>query len=930
MNRNTLAAALAVLAMATGLAACGGGDAGGDPGTGRDVPVDGTGPTDPGTPDIPPTDDGTDRDPGDRDPGVDDPGPEDPGPVDPGTADGGDVATDDGADAADAPDVCVGPGCEECPVDERLCVDVIRDRDSGECVATVREGFCLIAEECYFQLQPSPDYPCLFCVPNVDPHAFSPYPGVPCDDGEPCTIGEVCGETGVCGGGKRNPCDDAEYCTIDRCTDGVGCTHTPRTGAECSDGSVCTQNDTCSDKGLCTGIAITCKDYHTIWGGITQPNPCTDDQCDPLLGCLYVPNTKACSDGNACTVGDQCIDGACVGTRDTCDDGNRCTRDYCIDGPSGGCRNQPFFGDCDDGDACTFNDFCGGDPTVCSGYPIVCDDGNPCTEDSCNPAIGCVYAPIDGGFCVPVGGADACTVDFQCVQGICMGQPRDCDDDEGCTNDSCDPATGCRNVPTTDLCDDKNECTVNETCKTGTCTGGTPRNCNDGNPCTFDNCDPRVGCVNVNMLGPCDDGDPCSVPDTGTCVAGVCKTQKRSCDDGDPCTDDTCGASGECIHTPHSRSCEDGDLCTVGEKCVNGTCGGGTARNCNDLNACTLDTCNPTQGCVHGPSGVRECNDQNKCTAGDTCTGMVCAGTPIVCEDYNLCTDNTCDPAVGCVFVPNDLLCDDANVCTIEDQCSGGECLGISLFEDPSNKAAQLSFGAQGKLSQGVNVDDDEATCAPKGCDPGTGVDNALGTLAWMFNTELIKAVTAGEYALLFEHEDLKTGGVPYQMNVFWGERIDPVACDPSTPGCNYGVYPSDLIPPCDPKWIFDNAMIKGTKLTAGGRGYQMPVSLIFGDSRVPLMLRWVKLHAEVSLSGGVIVTGSGALGGWVKHQEIIDGVSQIPMIEFPPPYTRDIVLQYLNLYLKADIDSDGDGTKDAVSIGMPFTLTTGHIIGPL
>jgi hypothetical protein len=928
MKRTTIAA-LAILGLVGGLAACGGGNVDKDPGGGIDVPADGT-PGDMLDNDGVQPPDGGGRDPGGEDPGDDDPGFQDPGNVeDPGDFDPGeDPGVDPDVDL-DAPD-CEGPWCEECEPDERLCIDVYRDEQTGECITEIREGFCLIDEECYFQLQPNPDYPCLFCVPLVDQTGFSASPGMPCDDGEPCTIGDVCGETGVCEAGTPNPCDDEQFCTIDRCTMGVGCTHTPRTGAECDDASVCTRNDTCSDQGVCTGIAITCRDTYQLWDGTTEPNPCTDDTCDPVLGCVFVPNDNACSDGNVCTVDDTCIDGACVGVRDSCNDDDPCTDDYCIDGPGGGCRNQTFYGPCDDGDACTRNDSCTGTPPQCIGQVRVCNDNNPCTSDSCDSAVGCVFAPIHGGACTPVGGSDACTVNFECIEGQCMGEPKVCDDGEGCTNDWCDPTFGCRFVPTTTDCDDKNACTVGENCATGTCTNGTPVECRDGNPCTFDSCDPAVGCVFTNMLGPCDDGDSCSIPGTGYCEAGQCITQKRSCDDGDPCTDDTCDVSGACLHTVHNRSCEDGNLCTVGEMCVDGFCVGGTTRNCNDDNACTVDECNPTYGCVYAPSTELECDDHDKCTAADSCQGMECVGTPRVCEDYNLCTDNTCDPAIGCVFVPNDLLCDDDNVCTVDDQCSGGECLGISLFEDPSNKAAQLSFGAQGKLSQGVNVDDDEATCAPKGCDPGTGVDNSLGTLSWLFNGEFIKAVTAGRHALLFEHEDLRTDGSPYQMNVFWGERIDPVACDPATPGCNYGVYPSDLISPCDPKWIFDNAKIKGTTLTAGGFEYQMPLSLIFGEARIPLMLRWVRIRASVSLSGGVIVSGSGALGGWVPRQDIIDGVEAIPMIDFPAPYTRDIVLAFLNLYLNADIDSDGDGVKDGVSLGMPFTLTTGHIIGPL
>ncbi|NUN15497.1 MAG: IPT/TIG domain-containing protein [Myxococcales bacterium] len=64
-----------------------------------------------------------------------------------------------------------------------------------------------------------------------------------------------------------------------------------------------------------------------------------------------------------------------------CSDGNPCTQDVCdVDGK---CTNPPTAGPCDDGDACTINDNCLGG--VCKGGAGVdCDDANPCTTDFCN------------------------------------------------------------------------------------------------------------------------------------------------------------------------------------------------------------------------------------------------------------------------------------------------------------------------------------------------------------------------------------------------------------------------------------------------------------------------------------------------------------------------------------------------------------------
>jgi lysyl oxidase len=47
--------------------------------------------------------------------------------------------------------------------------------------------------------------------------------------------------------------------------------------------------------------------------GCDDGNPCTDDLCDPILGCRHFNNSAACSDGNACTANDVCSAGVCIG-----------------------------------------------------------------------------------------------------------------------------------------------------------------------------------------------------------------------------------------------------------------------------------------------------------------------------------------------------------------------------------------------------------------------------------------------------------------------------------------------------------------------------------------------------------------------------------------------------------------------------------------
>jgi hypothetical protein len=118
-----------------------------------------------------------------------------------------------------------------------------------------------------------------------------------------------------------------------------------------------------------------------------------------------------------------------------------------------------------------------------------CDDGDPCTTDSCS-AGKCGSSAISG----------CCTQDSQC------------DDGSPCTKDTCS-GNACKHEPLAGCCASDSDCA-------------------DTNPCTVDSCDSATGtCSNKTQKG-------CCAADT-------------DCDDGDPCTLDSCdGASNTCKHAP--------------------------------------------------------------------------------------------------------------------------------------------------------------------------------------------------------------------------------------------------------------------------------------------------------------------------------------------------------------------------------------------
>jgi len=502
---------------------------------------------------------------------------------------------------------------------------------------------------------------------------------VPCDDGDECSFGDEC-QAGICVGDNVE-CNDGEECTDDSCDEDFGCTFEAN-NAECSDADPCTVGDHCIDGECKAGMVIQCDDG----------NECTDDQCDEAKGCVHLSNTKVCDDGNACTKGDHCTDGICAGQQYVdCNDSNVCTNDVCD--PVQGCQHYLNDASCDDSDMCTLGDKCQ-EGECLPGKELDCDDGNLCTNDSCNQVVGCVHTN-NSNECDDF---DPCTVDDYCAGGVCIGsEGLDCSDDNSCTDDYCTPMAGCSHTPNAIACDDGNVCTVGDACKGGACVAGAVSLiCDDGNPCTTDHCDPEQGCkFSPADGGPCDDENECTTDDH--CKGGKCVSATPvDCDDGEGCTTDICLPEGGCSHVANSAPCNDGDICTIGDICKGSKCEPGEVElPCNDGNLCTEDTCDPESGCQFAPLDGKQCNDGNMCTFDDYCDAGKCVSeSSIDCEDDDVCTTDYCDPSIGCIHQLNNNPCNDGDACTAGDACSLGACQGKPLSCDDGNPCTDDSCDA--------------------------------------------------------------------------------------------------------------------------------------------------------------------------------------------------------------------------------------------
>jgi uncharacterized delta-60 repeat protein len=94
-------------------------------------------------------------------------------------------------------------------------------------------------------------------------------------------------------------------------------------------------------------------------------------------------------------MGPSCGDGV-VESFEDCDDGNSFEGDCC----SASCEPAPIGTSCLDDDVCNGDETCDGAGTCLPGSQLDCDDGDACTQKSCDPASGCASAAEPATSCI--------------------------------------------------------------------------------------------------------------------------------------------------------------------------------------------------------------------------------------------------------------------------------------------------------------------------------------------------------------------------------------------------------------------------------------------------------------------------------------------------------------------------------------------------
>ncbi len=493
-----------------------------------------------------------------------------------------------------------------------------------------------------------------------------------------------------------------------------------------------------SDEGTNIGQPVGRGEGDASGAPVTRPGGDPVGRPDPIPACGSAPLASDCP----CATDEQCESGFCVRAVN----GKQCARtclDSCPDGWT--CRevgegadpvlvcmpkHQRLCWACNSHDECEvpaslgksycvpFGDegsFCGG---ACSVDGVDCPPGYMCdavelrdldmTVTQCVPAEGICECPdgeeADGrvteclvqtrfGVCPGIrqctaSGLSPCTLDVP-DKDYCDGMDGDCDgdvDEEGCIDDGlvctigeCRGEEGCAILDGWCLIDNEcypdgrhnpdNQCQVCRSDQSVYTWAPDPKSfCDDGLGCTDDSCAADGRCL--------------SQPKPGACfIDGKCYA------DGDISPENTCemcvpSRSGTAFSPNEGAECADGDPCTVDETCHDGECVGDSQRDCDDDNACTHDSCDSERGCVYevvdGP-----CDDHNPCTTGDACTLRGCLGTPVVCQDGEVCSDGQCVPAITSETPVASDLGFDATLPRVVTDLSGGYALFFHRKANP-------------------------------------------------------------------------------------------------------------------------------------------------------------------------------------------------------------------------------------------------------
>jgi hypothetical protein len=433
-------------------------------------------------------------------------------------------------------------------------------------------------------------------------------------------------------------------------------------------------------------------------------------------------------------------------------------------------------------------------------------------------------------------------------------------------------------------CDDALYCNGREVCTGGRCGAGTAPCAEDGVACTTESCDELAQrCVHVPSHDACDDGDACNGLERCDEVLGCVTNARPECDDADACTVDSCDPSAGCVHTPQDRDGDGfGDI----------ACGG---LDCAD---------DPDRGPAIHPGAGELCTDgiDNDCDGFADAASSTCPASADRCSTADLVADRS-----GTYWLSLRGLARDHDVGCAPIYVDAVMSLTLAAPRSVRIIARPLAMGGGGPGTGLALRRLDECELGPDVVAPRCSLDTAEGAV------EIAAELDAGEYAVLIAGQPDATIALEIDLDATFA----PVAtCDAPIDVSTGGRFPIQVPELADLH-----------VLPCGGRESQRDATFAFSLDAPRDLVATLDPPGKLA-----ILRDCGGLEGAIACEATAEGTlrrSSLPagdyfLVAEPPLFDAEF-----RRLVHADLDvafaaprSEGCAAPASIAIGAPTTVT--------
>ncbi len=323
-------------------------------------------------------------------------------------------------------------------------------------------------------------------------------------------------------------------------------------------------------------------------------------------------------------------------------------------------------------------------------------------------------------------------------------------------------------------------------------------------------------------------------------------------------------------------------------------------------------------GCLVADGG--ECSTDSDCVSGLVCNLYAARCTPpgAVCERDEDCAAPTpvCGPYFRCLEGPvndggsatpaPDAGAADTGRTPRKDISLPQDVPEVSLPRCPPlpERMLRATHLAIAEAGTGFDLDDDPTTCAPKkSCE--AGIDNAFAGIGGVANPELASAIVAGEMNLLL--------GIAMDDGITCPLLLYSRFGDGSEAPYQVDCLDNDAACLAAGAYFADACLADGDQtLSAGGTGLaSFPIIIPLFGVEITVPVRHARLEGAVETGESGWISFDGVMGGMILRDELLTALENLPPMGDIDPG------EMISLLIEPDMDSNGDGTADAYSVGV-------------